>query len=193
MRAETEKQGRVIRTMVAVLSLFALSAQDAPAPFDPATGYRVAQYRAVVPGPPPGVPRVDAAGVARMLRQGGAVLIDVFPAEGGVRDPATGRWRLARPHRTIPGAAWFPEAGRGRVDPGVERWFMDGVAELARGKPGRPIVLFCLADCWMSWNASMRLTRAGYARVHWFGEGADGWRDLGRPLVPATPFGSSTP
>lgn len=164
-----------------------------PLPFDPATGYRIAAYRSIVPGPPPGVPRVDARTVAQMLERGGAVLVDVYPAEGGVRDPATGRWRLARAHRTIPGAAWFPEAGRGRPDPAVERWFTDGVAALARKRPGRPIVLFCLADCWMSWNASLRLKRAGYGQIHWFAEGADGWRDLGRALVPAVPYEKRSP
>lgn len=181
----------MFRTVISCLATLALAqsatAQDA-SPFDAATGYRIAEYRAIVPGPPPGVARVDARAVARMLDRGGAVLVDVYPAEGGVREPATGRWRLAKTHETIPGAAWFPEAGRGEVDPAVERWFMDGVRELARGRPGRPIVLFCLADCWMSWNASLRLTRAGVANVFWFGEGADGWRDLGRPLVPATPY-----
>jgi hypothetical protein len=25
-------------------------------------------------------------------------------------------------------------------------------------------------------------------RVRWFAEGVDGWRDLGRPLVPITPY-----
>lgn len=177
----------MIRFVFAWLAALASPAPDAPS-FDPVTGYRIARYRAVVPGPPPGVPRVDARGVTRMLERGGAVLVDVYPAEGGVRDPATGGWRLARAHETIPGAAWFPEAGRGSPDPAVERWFLGGVAELARAKPGRPIVLFCLADCWMSWNASLRLTRAGRRDVHWFAEGADGWRDLGRSLVPAAPY-----
>ncbi len=170
------------------LACLALVATDAP-PFDPVTGYRIAHYRATVPQPPPGVPRVDAAGVVRMLKKG-ITLVDVYPAEGGVRDAATGRWRLAAAHATIPGSAWFPEAGRGALDPAIERWFLDGVAALARAKPDRPVVLFCLADCWMSWNASLRLKRAGVRRVHWFPEGTDGWRDLGRPLVPAVPYES---
>ncbi len=182
----------MIRLLLACLGVLASSgAAQESVLFDADTGYRIARYRAVVPGPPAGVTRVDARAVARMVERGGAVLVDVYPAEGGVRDVATGKWRLARAHATIPGAAWFPEAGRGRPDPAVERWFLDGVASLARGKPGRPIVLFCLADCWMSWNASLRLTRAGYRGVVWFAEGADGWRDLGRPLAPVTPYEKS--
>jgi len=54
--------------------------------------------------------------------------------------------------------------------------------------PRRTLIVFCLADCWMSWNAAWRLSRAGYRDVRWFAEGADGWRDLGRPLAPMIPF-----
>ena len=116
-----------------------------------------------------------------------ATLIDVVPAEGAVRT-ADGHWRLAREQRSIAGAAWFPEAGRGAIDPAVERWFLRGVARLHAAAPRATLIVFCLADCWMSWNAAWRLRRAGYRRVRWFAEGVDGWRDLGRPLVPITPY-----
>ena len=156
--------------------------------FDSATGYRIAQYRGIVPVAPPGVPRVDARAVAAMADRGDATLIDVVPAEGGVRDAATGVWRLARPAVSIPGAMWFPEAGRGQLDPAIARGFADGIARLHRLHPRRALVVFCLADCWMSWNAALRLSRSGYRRVLWFAEGADGWRDLGRPLISVTPY-----
>ena len=177
--------------MIRTLLLFLLAvpaiagAQDAR--FDAATGYRVSDYRGVVPGPPPGVRRIDAAAVARLVDTGRATLIDVVPAEGGVR-ALDGTWRLAREERGIPGAAWFPEAGRGRPDPAIARWFASSVARLHAAHPRRTLIVFCLADCWMSWNAAWRLSRAGYRNVRWFAEGADGWRDLGRPLVPMTPF-----
>ena len=178
--------------MVLVRILIATAVLAAPATdvaFDPVSGYRVAAYRGIVPGPPPGVARIDAAAVAAL--RGQAVLIDVVPAEGGVRDAITGDWRLARPAVSIPGAHWFPEAGRGNPDPAIERWFVGGVRTLAARRPGRPIIVFCLADCWMSWNAALRLHRAGVRPVLWFGEGSDGWRDLGRPLAPVTPYRSA--
>lgn len=173
-------------------AILALALLAGPAPledarFDAVTGYRVAEYRGVVPAPPPGVPRIAAAGVARLVDTRRATLIDVVPAEGGVRG-SDGLWRLAREERGIAGAAWFPEAGRGRPDPAIERWFLRGVARLHARHPGRTLIVFCLADCWMSWNAALRLRRAGYRDVRWFAEGADGWRDLGRPLVPITPY-----
>lgn len=171
---------------IALLLIVLLSAAADPS-FDPATGYRVAQYRGIVPGPPPGVSQVDARAVARLVDRHAAILVDVVPAEGGIRDPATGRWRLAKPAASIPGAAWFPEAGRGVPDSAIARWFLAGVRRLLQAHPRRSIVVFCLADCWMSWNAALRLHRAGIP-VLWFGEGSDGWRDLGRALKPVTPF-----
>lgn len=155
--------------------------------FDAVTGYRIAAYRGIVPGPPDGVARIDAAAVAALADRDAAILVDVVPAEGGVRDPATGRWRLARAAVSIPGAHWFPEAGRGAPDPAIERGLVAGVRDLVRRRPGQPVVVFCLADCWMSWNAARRLARAGVPDVRWFAEGSDGWRDLGRALVPVTP------
>ena len=116
-------------------------------------------------------------------------MIDVLPAEGGHRD-ATGRWHLAVERLSLPGAHWFPETGRGVLSPDIARWFERGVARLTRGRKDRMIVIFCLADCWMSWNAARRLRGWGYRNVHWFEEGSDGWRDLGRPLTRAVPEGA---
>ena len=161
--------------------------------FDATTGYRVAHYRAVVPAPPEGVPRIDAAKVVTLMRTRRAVLIDVMPAEGGVRDPVTGDWRLAQPRDSIAGAAWFPEAGRGLPDPGIAQWFAGGIASLRGKADSRPLIVFCLADCWMSWNAARRLSKAGYREVYWFADGTDGWAESGGALVRVQPFGTPPP
>ena len=174
----------VLLRLFAAVALTTLPTQDTA--FDPASGYRIAAYRGVVPGPPPGIARITATAVAALGDK--VILIDVVPADGGVRDPKTGRWRLARPAASIPGAHWFPEAGRGVLAPGIERWLLDGVRTLARRHSGRPIVVFCLADCWMSWNAALRLHRAGVRPIRWFAEGSDGWRDLGKPLAAVAPY-----
>lgn len=178
--------------MIRTLALFAFAAVQAatpPADFDAATGYRTAHYRAIVPSAPEGVRRIDTAEVARLLAKKHAILIDVMPAEGGVRDTLTGAWRLAKPRPSIPGAHWFPESGRGVLDPGIAAWFEAGVASLRSKADRRPVILFCLADCWMSWNASRRLAKAGYAHVYWYADGTDGWSESGRPWVDAVPFG----
>lgn len=157
-----------------------------------AEGYRSAHYRAPVHRPPEGVVRIAPVAAAALRPDIDALFIDVLPAEGGHREQ-DGRWRLARPRESIPGAHWFPESGRGDLAPGIGDWFADGIARLARGKRSRPIIVFCLSDCWMSWNAARRLRALGYANIWWLAEGTDGWRDLGKPLVPVIPEGGVVP
>ncbi len=169
-----------------MIGLLLTLAAAASADFDPVTRYRIAHYRGVVDRAPEGVLKIDAQRAHRLWRDRAAIFIDLTPAEGGQRDPDTGRWTLAEPHRSIPGAHWFPEAGRGVPAPEIAAWFTDGVTRLAARK--RTIVAFCLADCWMSWNAALRLHRMGYHDVRWFAEGLDGWRDIGAPTVAATPY-----
>lgn len=164
-----------------------LAGAAAPVPLFDADGYRTGRYRAVVDRPPPGVRRIDARGVARLVDRDAAILVDVLPAEGGHFDAATASWRLAAPRPSLPGAHWFPEAGRGAADPQVAAWLVRRVAALAAARPRAAVIVYCLADCWMSWNAALRLHRAGVPRVRWFAEGTDGWRELGRPLVDAAP------
>ena len=164
-----------------------VAGQAADPLFDPVQGYRLTRYRGVVPAPPDGVARVDTAQVAALWRSRRALLIDVGPAEGGVRDPTTNRWTLSAPHAAIPGAYWFPGAGRGVLADGIGAWFLRGVARAHREKPNVPIIVYCLADCWMSWNAALRLHRAGYRDVRWYADGLDGWREAGLPTANATP------
>jgi PQQ-dependent catabolism-associated CXXCW motif protein len=151
------------------------------APLFDAQGYRCARYRASVdrmPDPAPRIP-LDRA----LALQGRALFIDVLPAEGALRDPASGRWTLAEPHQTIPGALWYPETGRAPVDPVLWRALRRRID--ARGD--RPVIVFCRADCWMSWNAARRLAREGVQGVTWLAEGIDGWHDAGRALESAQP------
>jgi PQQ-dependent catabolism-associated CXXCW motif protein len=42
-------------------------------------------------------------------------------------------------------------------------------------------------ECWMSWNAAKRAVALGYARVHWYPDGTDGWAAAGLPLAEARP------
>ncbi len=167
--------------------LLAMTGQTDGPLFDPVQGYRLNHYRGVIPAPPEGVTRITTAQVVSFWRSHHAIFIDVAPAEGGVRDPATNRWSLAEPHGSIPGARWFPEAGRGVLADGIGPWFLRGVARAHRVRPGDPIIVYCLADCWMSWNAALRLHRAGYRDVRWYADGMDGWREAGLPTADVNP------
>lgn len=154
---------------------------------DPVTGLRTERYQAAVPDNPPVGKRVWIGDIDRLVTEEKALLIDVSPITGLGYDPATGRWRNAKRHESLPGAVWLPEVGRGVIDAPVEGFFRDQLQRLTSGDTAHPLILFCHADCWMSWNAMKRADWLGYSRLYWFPEGTDGWRDWDRKLVPIEP------
>jgi PQQ-dependent catabolism-associated CXXCW motif protein len=155
--------------------------------FDPVTGYRISRFRAPVHEPPPGSARVSISELELLVRDERAVLVDVMPAEGGGPDPLTGEWRLVKPRENIPGSVWLPDVGRGVLSAEMDLYFRRELARLTAGDPMRPVILYCQSDCWMAWNAGRRAAGYGHARLYWYPEGSDGWRDHDRTLVPATP------
>ena len=166
-------------------ALIALMPQTAGAEevFDPATGLRVAAYRAPVSDSVPGGRVVGADEVAAMAAEG-ALLIDAMAAPGHALTPE-GAWIIAEPHRTIPGAHWLPEIGRGRLDSRIEAGLRASLVDCDRA---RPVVLFCKTDCWMSWNAVQHLAGLGHGEIGWYPGGVDDWADQGRDLVPVDPL-----
>ncbi|MGU3539812.1 rhodanese-like domain-containing protein [Methylobacterium sp. A54F] len=160
------------------------AAQD-PSDMDLRTGLRLRNYRAPVTRAVIGGTRVELPDVDR-LRAAGAALIDVMPQRGGF-DPGSGAWRAVDRRETIPGAVWLPETGRGTIEPRLSAYLATWLDRLSGGDRDHPLVFFCMADCWMSWNAVRRAADLGYRRVYWFAEGTDGWSEADRPLVPAEP------
>lgn len=158
-----------------------------PAEVFDANGYRTARYRAPVDRLPIPATRIALADALKLKPGVDALFIDVLPAEGGVRDPATGIWTLASAHETIPGALWHPETGRGQPEVALWHGLHDAVAAARERSPGMPVVLFCRTDCWMAWNAARRLARDGFGNVRWLAEGIEGWHGAGRALVVASP------
>lgn len=150
-------------------------------------GYRAGHYRAPVRQDPGHAGRIALQAAVPLVPDRDALFIDVMPAEGGNRDPVTGKWTLAEKRLSIKGAHWFPEAGRGVVRPDIAVWFERGITRLTRNRRDRMIIVFCRADCWMSWNAARRLAAGGYNNVWWLSEGTDGWTERGLPLVPLLP------
>ena len=174
-------------SLLLLASAVAVAAVQDEASFDPVTGYRIAHYRASVPEAVPGGKRVDLEQVDALIKSG-AVLLDVMPSEGAGADPATGQWRLSRPHQTIPGATWLPDVGRGTLTAAFDAYLKTNIEMLTKGDTSKPIIIFCQSDCWMSWNAVQRLSGLGYISLYWFPEGTDGWVEWGdRKLVPVEP------
>lgn len=180
----------VLAGVLAVLNLGTPASADepvappeAPALFDP-QGYRIARYRSPITADPAPAAQIALADALALEPGRDALFLDVMPAEGGMRDAATGAWRLGQPHSTIAGAAWHPEAGRMPADPALWQALESAARSAA---PDRPVILFCRADCWMSWNAARRLAAGGLTNVFWLAEGTDGWHGAGRALVTAVP------
>jgi len=150
-------------------------------------GFRMANYRAPVPTTLTGATTVDTVGLQELLAAEAPALIDVLPAPRPPADRAGARiWRDPA-HANIPGSVWLPNVGYGALAPEFETWFADQLAALSDGDRTRPLVFYCQAGCWMSWNAAKRALALGYENVVWYPEGTDGWQAAGLPLEAATP------
>jgi PQQ-dependent catabolism-associated CXXCW motif protein len=144
-------------------------------------GYRMGDYRAPVPHGVPGGRAIGTEEARAMRGRPGVVWVDVLPAPRRPEGlPAGSLWRPS-PRMGIPGSLWLPEAGRGALAPETEAWFRATLARATGGDPDRPIVFYCLADCWMSWNAAKRAAAWGYRNVLWYRDGTDGWEEEALP------------
>lgn len=155
--------------------------------FDHDTGYRVSRYRAPTPETVAGGTRIDIDELDRLVGNEDAILLDVMIAEGGGPDPKSGVWRLSKPRKSLPNAVWLANVGKGQLSPEIETYLRANLEQLTDGDKSRPIIIFCMADCWMSWNAVKRAAQLGYTRVYWYPEGTDGWRDWDRTFAAAVP------
>lgn len=172
---------RVSLSLLAALALASLAAAGALAqPAPEPEGYRQSDYRAAVPATLRGAAVIDTARAFEIWRDKAAAFVDVLPRPprpAGL--PPDAVWR-DKPRFDIPGSIWLPETGYGELSPAALRYFESGLAR-AGGK-SRPLVFYCLADCWMSWNAAKRALSLGYMKVFWYSEGTDGWAAAGHPL-----------
>ncbi len=161
-----------------LLGPFALRAGDAPLEPD---SYRQSDYRAPTPDTLKGARVLTTEEAAAMWRAGGAAFVDVLAQPPRPKDmPADVVWR-DKPRFDIPGSLWLPDTGYGELAPVMLDYFRRGL-DKALGGGSRPLVFYCLKDCWMSWNAAKRALALGYANVAWYPDGADGWAAAGLPL-----------
>lgn len=176
----------MIRAAV-VIALLLAGAAAASAQVALPDGYRMDGYRAPVPDTLPGATAVTPP-EAHALRQDGAVFIDVLPRPPKPDNLPEGTIWHEAPRLSVPGAIWLPNVGYGALADPTDRYFREGLAQASGGDTGARLVFFCLADCWMSWNAAKRAQSYGYSRIYWLREGTDGWAGEDYPLQPATPW-----
>ena len=150
-------------------------------------GYRMEAYRAPVPASLSGAQTVDTAALQILLETEEPILIDVLPAPRPPKDRDADRIWRPKPRDHISGSVWLPNVGYGELSTEFEAYFQDHLEHLTAGDRSRLLVLYCQADCWMSWNAAKRALGYGYANVVWYPEGTDGWDAAGLPLERAEP------
>lgn len=163
-------------------------AENVPEPQgDGPEGYRQGDFRAPVPAPLKGARVVDAAAAHALWEKGQAIFIDVLPRPPqpkNIQDPT--KWKLPK-RLDIEGSVWLPNVGFGQLHPSTEDYFTNNLARLSGGVRERAIVFYCLANCWMSWNAAKRAIGYGYTNVIWFPGGSDDWAAAGYPLEEKLP------
>ena len=165
----------------------AATADDAPPP-EP-DDYRLDDFRKPTPATLAGARVIDSDTAYDLWTAKAAAFVDVLPrAPKPANLPPGTIWR-DRPRANIPGSVWLPNVGYGALSPELDRYFRDGLEAATGGDRARPVGFYCLADCWMSWNAARRALReAGYTAVIWFPSGTDGWAEMNFPTEAATPL-----
>jgi PQQ-dependent catabolism-associated CXXCW motif protein len=154
--------------IAALAQSFASEDRDWGAPVQ--AEFRRSPYHGATPREVPGAKTILTVDLKRLMDSGARpVLIDVLSGDHP---------------QTLPGAAWMPDGGHGTdVRDALQEKFVAQLAELAGSDLERPVVLFCLsAECWLSYNASLRAVAAGYRQVYWYRGGIAAWRQAALPL-----------
>ena len=86
------------------------------------------------------------------------------------------------PRENIPGSVWLPNVGYGELSAEFADYFRTELERLTGGDKSKPLVFYCDANCWMSWNAAKRAMTYGYSAVQWYPDGTDGWKEADLPL-----------
>ncbi|HEY5130746.1 MAG TPA: PQQ-dependent catabolism-associated CXXCW motif protein [Bradyrhizobium sp.] len=150
-------------------------------------GFRTDDYRATVPATLAGARVLSTEQAEAVWRSGAGAFIDVLPRPPKPRNlPAGTIWR-DKPRLNIPGSIWLPDTGYGMLAPTTESYLRRGLNRAAGGNKTKLLVIYCLADCWMSWNAAKRALSYGYSNVAWYPEGTDGWLRADLPVAESQP------
>jgi PQQ-dependent catabolism-associated CXXCW motif protein len=188
------RRAAAIPIVVGILCLAALAsggvrgeeAGNAAPPPEPA-GYRTHDYRAPTPSTLARARVLTTAQAEALWRDKTAIFIDVLPRPPKPANLPPGTVWRDRPRSDIPGSIWLPDTGYGELAPAAEEYLRRNVERVTGGDRAKLLAVYCLRDCWMSWNAAKRLVAMGYKDVAWYPEGTDGWSDALLPLADAQP------
>ncbi len=180
-----------------ILTAFAFTApaytqEDVPEP----DRYRTENYRTQVPATLAGARVLTTAEAETIWRAGTAVFIDVLPRPPKPPNLPPGTIWREKLRFSIPGSIWLPDTGYGKLAEATEDYLRRGLARASGGNNTVLLVIYCQADCWMSWNAAKRVLSYGYPNVAWYPLGTDGWERANLPVAESQPeprAGEETP
>ncbi len=171
--------------LIAIAAIAPLPASAGEAPPEPDT-YRMEAYRAPTPQTLAGA-RVLTTSEAEAEWRKGAVFVDVLPRPPKPANLPEGTLWRPPTRLNIPGSIWLPNTGYGALAPSTEAYLRTGLARATGDDSSKTLVVYCLKDCWMSWNAAKRAMSYGYSDVAWYPDGTDGWEQARLPLEESEP------
>jgi PQQ-dependent catabolism-associated CXXCW motif protein len=159
------------------------SAEAVPEP----EGYRTEDYRSPTPAGLAGARAVSTDEAERLWQDKSAIFVDVLPRPPRPPNLPPGTIWRDRPRHDIPGSIWLPDTGYGGLAAMTENYLRKSLERATGGERTKLLVVYCLRDCWMSWNAAKRMLAMGYVNVAWYPEGTDGWTEALLPVSEAQP------
>ena len=99
---------------------------------------------------------------------------------------ASGQNRVA----STPGSIWLPAAGQGGTFyDNFQTYLASTIRTITDDNLARPIVVYCVdANCWLSYNAALRLHALGYENVYWYRGGIAAWKAANLPTRMTTAY-----
>jgi PQQ-dependent catabolism-associated CXXCW motif protein len=176
----------ILAVILGPLAFLCAGARGEDAAQEPA-GYRNNNYRAPTPATLAGARVVTTAQAEALWQDKAAIFVDVMPRPPRPPNLPPGTVWRDRPRSDIPGSIWLPDTGYGELAPVTEAYLRQNLERVTGGDRTKLLVIYCLRDCWMSWNAAKRILAMGYTNVGWYREGTDGWSEELLPVAEALP------
>jgi PQQ-dependent catabolism-associated CXXCW motif protein len=146
------------------------------------------EYRAPVPDTLKGAKVVTTKEAEALWREKKAVFFDVMPNAPKPSNLPEGTIWKDKVRNDIPGSIWLANVGYGEINAETAAYFRAGIEAAAGPDKSKPILFYCMTNCWMSWNAAKRAVEWGYAPVLWYPQGSDGWENAKLPLTENRPY-----
>lgn len=137
----------------------------------PTSSLRNGQFHAPTPTAIPGGQIVTTAQLAQAMTAGQSILlIDVLGGD-----------------YSLPGAFMAPAlASPGSFNDRIQQQAVQWLGQISANNPGQVIVVYCSdPQCWLSYNAGLRVAAAGYTNLYWYRGGLQAWQMAGLPLYPS--------